>query len=85
MPEIEIDKPTVFSKPGCGQCSAVKRKLTAAGIEYQEIDSSQNEEAKSLLTEDWGYAGVPVTYYKGEHFYGYNPDRVDDLIQKVTA
>lgn len=85
MPEIDIDIPTIFSQPGCVQCTAVKRKLKEKGVEFQEVDASKVPEALTLLTEDWGYQRVPVTYYRGEHFGGYDPYKVDSLINAYNS
>jgi glutaredoxin-like protein NrdH len=88
MPDIEIDEPTIFSLPRCVQCTAVKRKLTEQGVKYQEVDASQIPEALTLIKDTWGYLGAPVTYFKGKHFTGYDPDKLDDVIsdyQKVAA
>lgn len=85
MPDIEIDKPTIFSQPGCVQCTAVKRKLKEKGVEFQEVDASQVPEALTLLTDEWGYQRVPVTYYQGKHFGGYDPYEVDSLVDAYNA
>lgn len=81
MPEIDIDKPTIFSQPGCVQCTAVKRKLSEKGVEYQEVDASEVPEALALVKDEWGYQRVPVTYFQGEHFGGYDPYKVEALIE----
>lgn len=85
MPEIDNDKPTIFSQPGCVQCTAVKRKLKEKGVEVNEIDVSESQEAFKLLTEDWGYQRVPVVYFKGEHFGGFDPDRLESLVATYQA
>jgi len=85
MPEIEIDKPTIFSQPGCVQCSAVKRKLKEKNVEFQEIDASQVPEAFALVKDEWGYQRVPVTYFQGKHFGGYNPSEVDALVESYHS
>lgn len=85
MPEIDINIPTIFSQPGCVQCSAVKRKLKEKNVEFQEIDASQVPEAFSLLTDEWGYQRVPVTYFQGKHFGGYNPSEVDALVDSYHS
>lgn len=85
MPEIDIDKPTIFSLPGCVQCTAVKRKLKEKNVEFQEIDASQEPEAYTLITSEWGYLRAPVTYFQGKHFGGYNPAEVEALIDAYNS
>jgi len=85
MPDIEIDKPTIFSLPGCVQCNAVKRKLKEKGVEYQEIDASEVPDALTLIQGTWGYKAAPVVYFKGEHFTGYDPAKVDNIISSYHS
>jgi glutaredoxin-like protein NrdH len=85
MPEIDIDIPTIFSLPGCVQCTAVKRKLKEKGVKFQEVDASEVPEAKALITDEWGYLRAPVTYFRGEHFGGYDPYKVEALIEAYSS
>lgn len=85
MPDIEIDKPTIFSLPGCVQCTAVKRKLKEKGVDYQEVDASEVPEAKKLIMDEWGYLRAPVTYFRGHHFGGYDPSEVDALVEAYAS
>lgn len=85
MPEIDINMPTIFSQPGCVQCNAVKRKLKEKGVEYQEIDASQVPEAFALIKDEWGYQRVPVTYFQGKHFGGFNPTEVENVIAAYNS
>ncbi len=85
MPEIEIDMPTIFSQPGCVQCNAVKRKLKERNVAFQEIDASEVPEALELIKGEWKYQRVPVTYYQGKHFGGYDPSEVEALVDSYHS
>lgn len=68
---------TVYSKPGCVQCTAVKRYLKQHSIAFQEFDVSENERALEIVKE-LGFLQVPVVvvpFGQGveEPFYGFDP------------
>jgi len=85
MPEIERPILTIFSQPGCVQCTAAERHAKAKNIPYQKIDVTQNEDAYTLLTDDWGYQGVPVLYYDGQHVKGFDPDFMNTAQKALVA
>lgn len=71
----------LLSKPSCVQCNATVRRLDSKGIQYREIDMSEDaaslEKAKSL-----GYSQAPVVIDEasGSHWSGYRPDLIDALV-----
>lgn len=70
---------TVLSKPSCVQCTATKRALTKAGVDFTEVDMSENpdalDRAKSL-----GYLAAPVVIVdENTHWAGYQPDKISAL------
>lgn len=70
---------TVFTKPGCVQCTATYRRLNARGIEFEVRDVSVDDAAMATV-RDLGYQQVPVVMTGGgEHWGGYNPDKLDAL------
>lgn len=76
---------TVYSKPACVQCTAVKRQLKKLNLEYTEVDISQDSEAKSHV-ESLGYLQVPVVDMgNGETFSGYRPDIIKNAALSVSA
>lgn len=76
--------PILYSKPSCQQCKATARWLDKEGIEFEYRDASENpeylEEVKAL-----GYTQVPVTVANGEHWYGFNVEKLDEHFAKVDA
>lgn len=53
---------TLYSKPkGCVQCDATKRKFKKEGVEYTEVDVTQDETALEFI-KSLGYAQAPVVY-----------------------
>ena len=60
---------TIYSGPSCAPCTVAKNRLTAAGVPFDEIDLSVDEEALARLkrTLDVPKVTTPVIHYAGEH------------------
>lgn len=72
---------TVYSKPQCVQCFAVKRKFTELGLPFREVDITQDSNALEAVLA-LGYKQAPVTVYgngEGQHFGGYDVYEIDKL------
>ena len=74
---------TVYTKPGCVQCTATVRRLRAKGIEYvpKDITDPVNLEAAKAL----GHMEAPVVDVDGESWSGYQPDRIDELAARLEG
>ena len=75
---------TVYSKPVCVQCKATKRAFDKAGVEYKEIDLSQDEKALSKV-KALGYLQAPVVIAGSEHWAGFRPDKINEIAEKVNV
>lgn len=69
---------TVYSKPACMQCQAIKRYLDKEGLKYVAIDVTQDPEALAYV-KSLGYESAPVTVTADAHWYGFSPDRIKAL------
>ena len=69
---------TVYSKPNCVQCNATKKALDRAGLDYDTVDISANDEARDYVMA-LGYVQAPVVEANGEHWSGFRPDRIKAL------
>lgn len=70
---------TVYGKPACVMCKATNMKLQRLGIEYEYIDVSTNADALEY-TKSLGYMQAPVVVApNGEHWSGFNPDKLNAL------
>jgi len=68
---------TIYSKPGCVQCTATARYLDQRKRPYTKIDVSEDAAAFDYVTKELGYMQVPVVETsEGEHWYGFVPDRL---------
>lgn len=88
----------MYTKPGCVQCDATKRGLKNGlvkalgeddGVKVFEdrvkildmaVDPSYIDDAKAL-----GYSAAPVCYIRGDHWYGFRPDKVKDVIETFQS
>jgi glutaredoxin-like protein NrdH len=76
---------TVYTKPGCVQCTATKKaldKLAADGLAYIMIDISVDTEAREYVMS-LGYLQAPVVIAGGDHWGGYRPDRIAALVNEA--
>lgn len=77
---------TVFSKPGCVQCTATGRALTSKGLcegadwEYRDLSLAENAAALEWVMEDLGYRQAPIVVVDDEtHWSGFRPDCIAKL------
>jgi glutaredoxin-like protein NrdH len=76
---------TVYTKPGCVQCTAVFRALDKAGIGYRTVDISTDPAARDYVMS-LGYLQVPVIDAGPDHhFCGFRPDRIAQIAKIVAA
>ncbi|UGT58857.1 glutaredoxin-like protein NrdH [Nocardia asteroides] len=69
----------VYSKPACVQCDATYKALDKAGVDYDVVDISADSEARDYVMS-LGYLTAPVVVVDGEHWSGFRPDRIKDLV-----
>jgi len=69
---------TLYTKPACVQCNATKKALDRAGLEYDMVDISMDDESRDYVMA-LGYVQAPVVEANGEHWSGFRPDRIKSL------
>lgn len=79
------EKIKVYKKPTCVQCTAVLRTLDAAKVDYELIDLTQDEAAMDLVVNKLGYRQVPVVVYGDDHFPGFDPKRLGEVVEAFKA
>ncbi|AIK85942.1 glutaredoxin-like protein NrdH [Corynebacterium glutamicum] len=70
---------TVYTKPACVQCNATKKALDRAGLEYDLVDISLDEEAREYVLA-LGYLQAPVVVADGSHWSGFRPERIREMV-----
>ena len=69
---------TVYTKPARVQCNATYKALDKAGIAYEKVDISIDDEAREYVLA-LGYLQAPVVVTDSEHWSGFRPDRIKAL------
>lgn len=69
---------TVYSHPKCVQCEQTKKVLAGLGVEFDEVDVSEDMEALAFV-KGLGYLSAPVVVAGSEHWSGFRPDRLKAL------
>ena len=69
---------TVYTKPACVQCTATKRALDKAGLEYTTVDITEDAAAADHL-KALGFLSAPVVITDDDAWTGYRPDSVKAL------
>ena len=72
----------VFSTPTCPYCTSAKEFLTEKGIEFENIDISQDREAADEMVEKSGQMGVPVIMIKEEVIVGFDKEKIEEILGK---
>jgi glutaredoxin-like protein NrdH len=68
----------VYTKPGCVQCNATKKRIEAKGFTPSMIDVSADKAAFDHII-GLGYRQVPVVVAGDDHWAGFQPDKIDAL------
>ncbi|HIW94898.1 MAG TPA: glutaredoxin-like protein NrdH [Candidatus Corynebacterium gallistercoris] len=69
---------TLYTKPACVQCTATKKALDKAGLEYATVDISLDDEARDYVMA-LGHLQAPVVVNGEDHWSGFRPDRIRAL------
>lgn len=64
----------------CPYCTTLKEFLKERGIEFEEIDVSQDEKAIKEMVEKTGQMGVPVMDIDGEIVIGFDREKISRLL-----
>lgn len=75
---------TVYTKPACVQCNATKKALDRAGLDYELVDISLDNEARDYVMA-LGYVQAPVIEANGEHWSGFRPERIKALASVAAS
>lgn len=71
---------TVYSKPNCPQCTSTKTMLANAGIEYSEIDITQDDDAFMHVTQDLNLRTMPAVETPDGYWGGHDEEKIAALI-----
>ncbi len=76
-----MKKVTIYSTPTCTYCMMAKDFMNEKGVDYEDVDVSVNEEKrKEMLGLTGGQMGVPVIVIDGEVIFGFDKDKIEELL-----
>lgn len=70
----------IYSTPTCTYCIILKKYLSEKGIDYEDLDVSENEEAQKEMIEKTKQMGVPVLDIEGEIIIGFDKEKIDKIL-----
>ena len=68
---------TVYTKPRCAQCTATVRWLDDKQVPYTTLPAVENV----AYIRSLGYQAAPVIVTDTTHWYGFNPDMLNTLLE----
>ena len=79
---------TIYSTPTCGNCKEAKQYLNSLGIEYQDVDLTQDSNSMSFIRSQ-GHRTVPQIYLGEQQFVtGLNELKklsAQEILQKINT
>ena len=69
---------TVYTLPGCTQCSMTKKNLEGRGIAFDVVDLSTDQAAADMV-RGLGYMAAPVVVAGDRHWHGFQPAQLAAL------
>lgn len=76
MPDEEKPKVKVYSTTTCPWCHRAKEFLDELGVEYEDINVAEDQQAAQEMVEKSGQRGVPVIMIGDDVIVGFNPDAI---------
>jgi glutaredoxin-like YruB-family protein len=72
---------TVYTTPVCPYCDHAKAYLTEHGLDFTEVDVSQDRTARHEMVAMTGQHGVPVVRVGEKAIVGWHPARFRELLE----
>lgn len=80
MNEKKQNKVRVFSTATCPYCISLKAYLKEKGVEYEDIDVTNDKERAQEMIKKSGQMSVPVTEINGEIIIGFDKEKINKLL-----
>ncbi|ADL53875.1 glutaredoxin family protein [Clostridium cellulovorans] len=71
---------TVYTSNTCPWCVKTKEYLASNGVDYKEINVTQDKEAAKEIVEKTGQRGVPIIDIDGQYILGFDKEEIDRLL-----
>lgn len=76
-----MEKVKIFSTPTCPYCNAAKEFFKEEGIDFENIDVSQDRAAADEMVEKSGQMGVPVIDIDGKILVGFDQGKIEEALK----
>ena len=73
-------KVTVYSTPTCPFCHKAKEYLKEKGVEFEDVDVSENKEKQKEMIDKSGQMAVPVLDIGGTIIIGFDQAKMDEAL-----
>lgn len=70
----------LYSTPTCPYCLTLKKFLKEKGVDFDDIDVSQDEKELQGMIDKSGQMGVPVVDIDGKIVVGFDRDKILELL-----
>ncbi len=74
----------LYVTPACPYCFTLKEYLKEHNIDFEEVDVSQNEEARDDIIKRAGQVGTPIVEVDGQIVVGFDKEKINQLL-KIKA
>ena len=74
---------TLYTTPTCSYCMMVKRVLDLKGKDYKLVNLEEDDQARQEVVKKTGSMRVPVVQVGEEYLTGWNPAKLNQLIEGV--
>ncbi len=72
----------VFTQPDCPPCWSVKVYLADKGLEFEERDVTEDQEAVRELVETYQSRSTPTIVIGENVMIGFDPEELDQILAK---
>ena len=76
-----MKKITVYSTSFCPYCVTLKEFLKKKGVEFEDVNLSEDKEAAREMIDKSGQTGVPVTDIDGQIVVGFDREKITQLLE----
>ena len=70
----------IYTSPACPYCFTLKEFLKEKGIEFEEVDVSQDEKARDEMIKKSGRLEAPIMEIDGEIVIGFDKEKIVKLL-----
>jgi len=74
----------VYSTPACSQCFSTKKLMDKKGVQYREVDLSENI-AKLEELRQKGFTQAPIVEVRDDMWSGFRFDKITELADEFAS